>query len=402
MEVTVGPLPSRPVESLSFEVVERKGVGHPDTLCDAIAERASAHYSRYCLSTFGALAHHWFDKVLLVGGEASISFGQGELVRGYTVVFAGKAAFHVGAEEIPLEKLLRGAAAEVLSESLYGFDPAKHLSVDIRIVDSRGPGQSRSRYHPCSAMELAVPGAKGQVSNDGCVCTAFAPFTPLEDLVLNVERELASEAFKSRNRDTGYDIKVVGVRSERSYSLSVNLPFIATLVPSRLRYLERVAEVEASLREQATVIAGLDVAVVVNPEKVSGRSYLTVTGSVADTGDVGVVGRGNRANGLITPMRPMSIEAAAGKNPVDHAGKIYSAFAQRLASDIADLSQTGTEVYVVTTKERPITDPEHVVVLAGTNGDSVRHRRAITAAAKSAIGRCGELTHEFVDGVVLW
>jgi S-adenosylmethionine synthetase len=44
--------------------------------------------------------------------------------------------------------------------------------------------------------------------------------------------------------------------------------------------------------------------------------YLTVTGTSAESGDDGQVGRGNRVNSLITPGRPMSLEAATGKNPV--------------------------------------------------------------------------------------
>ena len=52
--------------------------------------------------------------------------------------------------------------------------------------------------------------------------------------------------------------------------------------------------------------------------------YLTVTGLSAEQGDDGEVGRGNRVNGLITPSRAMSLEAAAGKNAVAHVGKLYN------------------------------------------------------------------------------
>ncbi len=45
--------------------------------------------------------------------------------------------------------------------------------------------------------------------------------------------------------------------------------------------------------------------------------FLTVTGTSAEMGDDGSVGRGNRCNGLITPNRPMSMEATSGKNPID-------------------------------------------------------------------------------------
>jgi S-adenosylmethionine synthetase len=46
------------------------------------------------------------------------------------------------------------------------------------------------------------------------------------------------------------------------------------------------------------------------------------------------VGRGNRVNGLITMNRPMSTEAAAGKNAMSHVGKIYNVLAHRMAEKI--------------------------------------------------------------------
>lgn len=36
-----------------FEVVERKGLGHPDTLADGIAEIVEIEYAKYCLNMFG-------------------------------------------------------------------------------------------------------------------------------------------------------------------------------------------------------------------------------------------------------------------------------------------------------------------------------------------------------------
>ena len=61
----------------------------------------------------------------------------------------------------------------------------------------------------------------------------------------------------------------------------------------------------------------------------AGGMYLTVLGTSADGADGGQVGRGNRVNGLISLHRPMSTEAAAGKNPVSHVGKIYNLLAHR-------------------------------------------------------------------------
>lgn len=43
------------VEKTPYEAVERKGIGHPDTLCDAIAELASRKYSEAVYKKIGRL-----------------------------------------------------------------------------------------------------------------------------------------------------------------------------------------------------------------------------------------------------------------------------------------------------------------------------------------------------------
>lgn len=55
-------------EMKTFEVIERKGVGHPDTLADGIAEAISIEYSNYCIDNFGVVLHHMMDKILLMEG----------------------------------------------------------------------------------------------------------------------------------------------------------------------------------------------------------------------------------------------------------------------------------------------------------------------------------------------
>lgn len=53
-----------------MEIVERKGTGHPDTICDALAENLSAALRRFWLEMIGAVPHYNVDKVLLRGGAA--------------------------------------------------------------------------------------------------------------------------------------------------------------------------------------------------------------------------------------------------------------------------------------------------------------------------------------------
>jgi S-adenosylmethionine synthetase len=88
--------------------------------------------------------------------------------------------------------------------------------------------------------------------------------------------------------------------------------------------------------------------------------YLTVTGTSTEMGDDGSVGRGNRVNGLITPNRHMSMEAAAGKNPVNHVGKIYNLIAPRIAEQITHEVSGVREVYVRLLSQigKPIDQPK--------------------------------------------
>src|SRR5690606_39588302 len=72
------------------EIVERKGLGHPDTLCDAIAERVSVSLSRYYLEHFGAILHHNVDKALICAGSASPRFGGGELLEPIDIFLGGR------------------------------------------------------------------------------------------------------------------------------------------------------------------------------------------------------------------------------------------------------------------------------------------------------------------------
>ena len=90
-----------------------------------------------------------------------------------------------------------------------------------------------------------------------------------------------------------------------------------------------------------------------------GSVYITVTGTSAEMGDDGAVGRGNRANGLITPNRPMSLEATCGKNPINHVGKIYNLLSTEAARQIAAEVQGIEEVYIKILSQigKPIDEP---------------------------------------------
>ena len=104
----------------------------------------------------------------------------------------------------------------------------------------------------------------------------------------------------------------------------------------------------------------------INALDVRGRAidglYLTVTGTSAEAGDSGQVGRGNNVAGVIPLNRPMSSEAAAGKNPVSHVGKIYNALCYRIANRVMMDVSGVKEVYVWLLSQigKPINEPSVV------------------------------------------
>lgn len=334
------------------EVVERKGQGHPDTLCDAIAERVSLKLSRAYLGACGAILHHNVDKVLLCGGSARPAFGGGEIVSPIEIHLTGRTTRDAGLAIIPVEDIAIQACREVLGEHLRGLDLDKH----VRIHPHFHPGSADLTQLFARAEEARVP-----LANDTSIGTGFAPRTDLERVVLVVERALNASEAKRRCPAIGEDVKVMGVRSGGKISLTVACAMVSRHVPDVAAYLAAKATATEIAYAAATAETSLPVDVIVNAadDVPNGSLYLTVTGTSAEAGDDGQVGRGNRTSGLITPYRLMTLEAAAGKNPVTHVGKLYQIAAERIAVRLCTERPeiAAAECLLVSRIGRPITDP---------------------------------------------
>jgi len=352
--VTEFPWPG--VENLSIEMVERKGVGHPDYIADGIAEAVSKELCRYYMKNYGVILHHNVDKVLVVGGQARPVFGGGEVLHPIYIVVSGRATYYVrtreGTDFVPIGSIVLRAANNWIRSSFRYLDPDQHVIVDYRI------GQGSADL--VGVFELGKSGVP--LANDTSFGVGFAPLSTLEKLVLETERLLNSRSVKSELPAVGEDVKVMGLRRGRRITLTV----AAAIVSRHVRDADEYVAVKERIREKVLDLASKiapdhDVEVFVNTadnvEK--GIYYLTVTGTSAEHGDDGATGRGNRANGLITPMRPMSLEATAGKNPVSHVGKIYNVLARIIAERIYEQVKGVREVYVSLLSQigRPINDP---------------------------------------------
>lgn len=347
MEVILQRLTGKPIEETPVEIVERKGKGHPDSLCDGAAEQLSIELSKFYLKHFGQIMHHNVDKCVLVGGSSRAEFGGGEVITPINFIMVGRAINRVGDKRVPVKDIVHETARKWFSKNLRFLDPDKDLKVDAMIR----PGSADL----IANFEQTIP-----MANDTSFGVGYAPLSELETLVLKAENLLNSDAMKKQHPELGEDIKVMGVRVKDRIVLTVACAYVCSQVADKEAYMASKANVLEHLKNLAAKITKRKVEIVINnadrPEKNS--YYLTVTGTSAEAGDDGQVGRGNRVNGLITPYRAMTLEAAAGKNPVTHTGKLYNLLAGELARDlVADGDIEEVVCYLVSRIGAPITEP---------------------------------------------
>ncbi len=380
MELDVRAREARAPGTSPVEVAERKGLGHPDSMCDGIAEHVSVRLCHAYLERFGVILHHNVDKVLLCAGAARPAFGGGDVIEPMEIVLAGRATADHGGAKIPVHDIAVDACKEWLRATLPHVDVDRH----VRVVSRIRPGSADLRR--LFARDGAAP-----LANDTSMGTGFAPFTDLERTVLAVERTLNAASTKTAHPAIGEDIKVMGVRRDGRIRLTISCAFVDRFVAGVADYVDNrdaarelvvaAAREVTALPVEASLNAGDDIA--------SGDVFLTVTGTSAEAGDDGEVGRGNRVCGLITPYRPMSLEAAAGKNPVTHVGKLYNLVATRLASSLVASFSSVEDAACVLVSEigRAVDDPALVDVELGPAGAHARLEAPVRDLVRAELAR---------------
>ena len=373
----------------AVELVERKGLGHPDTLCDRAAEEVSIALSGYYREHFGAILHHNTDKVLLVGGRAHATFGRGVVLEPIYLLLAGRATMAVDGEPIPVGELAISHTAAWLQQRLPHLRLPGDLIIDYRIKPSS----------PDLTAVFAQPGIP--LANDTSFAVAFAPLSRLERLVKATEDWLHEPDVASRFPQIGPDIKIMGLRAESRVFLTVAMAFIAAETPDPDVYLGVKEAVARLLNERAAGQMGHDVHVSVNAadRPQDGSYYLTATGTSAEQGDDGEAGRGNRITGLITPMRPMSLEAAAGKNPVSHVGKLYQVYAQRMVDRIcAEIPEVAAASCALLSRiGAPINEPQAIAVYLETPLAEQVLRDPVDGIVQSVLDDWASMRDGFLD-----
>jgi len=339
--IVIEPYQGRPVAGHQVEIVERKGTGHPDYLCDSIMEAISIALSKEYVREFGTILHHNIDKGLLAAGRVEKRFGGGRVLAPMELTIGDRATFSVGKKKLPIADIAVDAAQAWLKSNMRFIDPKRH--VKYRIVLAPGSEELTDIF----SRSGRVRGA-----NDTSAAVGYYPLSPCEQVVLGLERHLNSPRFKQRHPETGEDIKVMGLRTGRVLDLTVAMPLICRSIHSEKDYFENKEVLEREMKKYVMRFEGFkDIRINYNTldEKRRGLGgvYLSLLGTSAEDADSGQVGRGNRVNGLISMNRPMGTEAAAGKNPVSHVGKIYNVLAHKIAKNLYENIEGIREVYVL-------------------------------------------------------
>ena len=339
----------RPKDDL-LEVVERKGLGHPDTICDALAETFSRNLCREYRQRFGEILHHNVDKALLCGGSSAPAFGGGTILAPMVVYLAGRAVTKVGNEHIDINGIAIEGSRAWIRENLHAVDAERHI--EFQQVVQAGSHDLQALFARRDHVRLA---------NDTSIGVGFAPLSSLERFVLAIERQINQKDQKSLHPAWGEDVKVMGVRRGNRVELTVACAMIGKYLTHIDDYFIEIQALKQLTQDLAVRHGFSDFTIHINAadNPKEGAIYLTVTGTSAEGGDDGQVGRGNRVNGLITPCRPMSLEAAAGKNPVSHVGKIYNVIAQRICAELVEKipEVTSVQCLLVSRIGEPITEP---------------------------------------------
>jgi S-adenosylmethionine synthetase len=363
------------------EIVERKGTGHPDFMCDSIMDAISVTLCQEYIKTFGTILHHNIDKGLLAAGKTVKSFGGGRVVKPMELTIGDRATFRAAGKVIPVADIAVAAAKKWVKENMRFVDPEEHLK--YRVVLAPGSEELTDIF--------SRPG-KAKPANDTSAAVGYFPLSPTEKSVLGLERYLNSRKFKNKYPETGEDIKVMGLRRRNVLDVTVAMPLISGHVRSEKEYFEKKDIINRDMvRFMKKYEEFGETRIHFNTLDEKGRGlggiYVSLLGTSAEDADSGQVGRGNRVNGLISMNRPMGTEAAAGKNPVSHVGKIYNVLSHSMAQKVYEEVGGLKEVYILLLSRigTPIDRPQ--VVSAQVLTDRKIRLRDVTGKISSVIER---------------
>jgi len=390
------PIRSMPTFKKRFEIVERKGIGHPDTICDLVMNQVSIELSKMYLKETGAIQHHNMDKSLLVAGQSENKFGGGKITKPMKLVIGDRATFEVKGQKLPVEDVTISTAKKWFDNNLR-FVKEEHVEYQLEVGTSS------------HELRSIFENPKSFVANDTSALVGYAPFTKTESSVLETEEYINSQNFKKEFPESGEDVKVMGFRNDNTLDLTIAMAFVDSHVDSENHYFKRKQDMLQSISEFHRKRGDFDeVKITMNNLDTKNKGieglYLTVLGTSADNADSGEVGRGNMANRVISLTRPAGSEATAGKNPVSHIGKIYNALSFKLAEEIQkavpDLEEVLVWMYNVIGK--PVNEPKAIIIqpISDKELDLAKFESVIKEIVEQNLNKMDEFCMQLASGKI--
>ena len=391
-----------PVPMKKVEIVERKGIGHPDSVADALAEEVSKALCKMYKKEFGHVLHHNTDETQIAAGQAAPAFGGGHIIDPSYILLVGRATTHVGEgkdlKSLPCKPVALKAAREYLRKTFPNLDVDSEVILDAKL----GMG---------SDDLTGVYKASGHLANDTSFGVGYAPFSITDRLVLQTE-EYINGVMKKDLPETGQDVKVMASRVGDDITMTVACAMIDKRIDDVDHYKSSIEQLYNSVYDNALKIIGSEkvnfkLDINTGDDYDRGVYYLTCTGMSQEMGDDGSVGRGNRCNGLITPYRPMSMEATSGKNPITHIGKIYNVMSKLIADDVAAKVTNEAEIRVRLLSQigKPVSEPLNAsvqIVLpdAETNPNLPKWKSEAEAIAADWLDNVDKVSDMIIEGKV--
>ena len=375
MEIFIYVNKKKNINNQKFEVVETKGKGHPDNICDTLAEKISANYSNYCLKNYGVILRHMIDKLSILGGGSKVKFNGGEMIAPIRILVNGRFTDKYNNVKIDYMKIVNKTIKNYFQELFPMLDIEKDLLIIDNTHHNEGPGviynndnttkNERMRFFEAVNDEDASRHNNHNRCNDTSTTVSYYPMSKLETVVLNIEQLLNSENYKKEKPWVGNDIKVMGIRKERKIEITSCVPLISKYVKNLGDYKEKLNIIKKDIeKEIKKVFKNNDITIYLNTRDNYEENdlYMTLIGSAVESGDEGAVGRGNRSRGVIPFCRNFSMEAACGKNLVYHTGKLFTAIGDIISQKIYEKYKVENTVYCTSKMGDTISAPWNISV----------------------------------------
>ena len=397
------------VDEQHFEVVETKGKGHPDNICDTLAEKISSNYSKYCIKKYGVILRHMIDKLSVLGGGSKVHFGKGEMIAPIKILVNGRFTDRYQNDKIDYMKIVNETIFNYFKELFPLLDVSKFIEIVDNTHHNEGPGvvyndddttnNERKRFFEVTDEKDIARHNNHFRCNDTSTTVSYYPMSNLEKLVLEIEQTLNSNQYKEKYPWVGSDIKVMGIRKDNNIEITSCVPLISIYVKDVDDYKNKLAQIKENMQNIANNYfpnGQIDISLNTRDNYENNDLYLTVIGSAIESGDEGAVGRGNRSRGVIPFSRSFSMEASCGKNPVYHTGKLFSAIGDLISKKIYDKYNVENVVYCTSKVGDQINNPWNISVELNTNVP-VKIKHEINNMVKHEIKKHIEITDALIN-----